>query len=158
MRIPALVVAAALACAPPAQAASDKPAANAAFLAANAKAAGVASLPAIQYRVLKSGPIDGPSPVRASTIRVRYEGRFLDGTVFNTSADGNPDGVATFALQKLIPGWITILQQMHVGDEWRVWIPPQYAYGHRGKETVPPDSILDFRIELLEVSDTPPAT
>ncbi|HEX5378195.1 MAG TPA: FKBP-type peptidyl-prolyl cis-trans isomerase [Phenylobacterium sp.] len=159
MKIPALALAAALACALPAMAAPavDPVAANAEFLARNAQAPGVKSLPAIQYEVLRSGPADGPQPVRASTIRVRYEGRFLDGTVFNTSADGNPDGIATFPLQRLIPGWIAVLQQMRVGDEWRVFIPPEFAYGHRGKDTVPPDSVLVFRIELLGVSEPPAA-
>jgi len=155
MKIPALALAAALACALPA--AADPVKANAEFLARNARAKGVKSMPAIQYEVLKSGPAEGVGPVRASTIRVRYEGRFLDGTVFNTSSDGNPDGVATFALQKLIPGWIGVLQLMRPGDEWRVWIPPEFAYGHRGKDTVPPNSILVFKIELLEVLEAPPA-
>jgi FKBP-type peptidyl-prolyl cis-trans isomerase len=156
MRRPALALAAALVLAFPALAA-DPIQANAQFLAQNAKAPSVRSLPAIQYEVLKSGPPDGAQPVRASTIRVKYEGSFLDGAVFNTSADGNPDGIATFPLQRLIPGWITVLQQMHVGDEWRVWIPPEFGYGHRGKETVPPDSVLVFRIELLGVETPPPA-
>jgi FKBP-type peptidyl-prolyl cis-trans isomerase FklB len=160
MRRPALALAAGLAFALPALAAAPPAApvqANAQFLARNAKAPGIKWLPAIQYEVLKSGPPDGQQPVRASTIRVKYEGKFLDGTVFNTSADGNPDGVATFALQRLIPGWITVLQQMHVGDEWRVWIPPEFGYGHRGKETVPPDAVLVFKIELLSVETPPPA-
>ena len=155
MKISALALVAALACALPA--AADPVEANAEFLARNAKAPGVQSLPAIQYQILRSGPADGERPTRASTIRVRYEGRFLDGRVFNTSADGNPDGVATFALQKLIPGWIALLQQMRPGDEWRAFIPPEFAYGHRGKDTVPPNSVLVFKIELLGVSDTPPA-
>jgi len=127
------------------------------FLARNAHVPGVTSLPAIQYQVLKSGPADGPHPTRASTIRVRYEGRFLDGTVFNTSAEGSDDGIATFPLQKLIPGWVAVLQLMRPGDEWRVWIPPEFAYGHKGKETIPPDSVLVFKIELIEVSEPPPA-
>jgi peptidylprolyl isomerase/FKBP-type peptidyl-prolyl cis-trans isomerase FklB len=152
-----LALCAAAALALPARAAPDTLQANADFLATNAKAPGVKVLPAIQYEVLRSGPPDGPQPRRSSTIRVRYEGRLLDGKVFNTSADGNPDGIATFPLQKLIPGWIAILQQMHVGDEWRVFIPPDFAYGRRGKETVPPDALLIFKIELLEVSEPPPA-
>ncbi len=168
MKTPALILAAGLAsalgaCTLPAAAQvavatpPNTPDANAAFLAGNAKATGVKLLPAIQYQVLKSGPETGPHPIRASTIKVRYEGRFLNGQVFNTSADGNPDGIATFALQKLIPGWITVLQQMRPGDVWQVWIPPQFAYGAKGKETVPPEAILVFRIELLEVLETPPA-
>jgi FKBP-type peptidyl-prolyl cis-trans isomerase len=169
MKPPALVLAAALACvltpcALPAAAQPDAgkaavantPEANAAFLARHARTAGVRLLPAIQYQVIKSGPDAGPHPTRASTIKVRYEGRFLNGQVFNTSADGNSDGIATFALQKLIPGWITVLQQMRPGDVWQVWIPPEFAYGAKGKETVPPQAILVFRIELLEVLETPP--
>lgn len=173
MKTPALVLAATLAwatlpLAEPADAQSDPakvavasppntPEANAAFLARHARTAGVRLLPAIQYQVISSGPDAGPHPTRASTIKVRYEGRFLNGQVFNTSADGNPDGIATFALQKLIPGWITVLQQMRPGDVWQVWIPPEFAYGAKGKETVPPQAILVFRIELLEVSETPAA-
>ena len=162
MRTLPLALCAAFALALPAFAAppagpADPVRANAQFLAKNAKATGVRSLPAIQYEVLKSGPADGASPTRQSTIRVRYEGKLLDGTVFNTSADGNPDGIATFPLQKLIPGWITVLQQMRPGDEWRVFIPPEFAYGHKGKETVPPEALLIFKIELLSVETPPPA-
>jgi FKBP-type peptidyl-prolyl cis-trans isomerase len=169
MQTPALALAAALACALPAAAQApasapvavatppNTPEANAAFLARNAKATGVRLLPAIQYQVITPGPETGPRPVRASTIKVRYEGRFLNGQVFNTSADGNADGIATFPLQKLIPGWITILQQMRPGDVWQVWLPPEFAYGFKGKDTVPPLSVLVFRIELLEVLETPPA-
>jgi len=168
MQTPALVLVAALALALPAAAQSgpgrvaaatppNTPEANATFLARHARTSGVKVLPAIQYEVIKSGPETGPHPIRASTIKVRYEGRFLNGQVFNTSADGNADGIATFALQKLIPGWITILQQMRPGDVWQVWIPPEFAYGAKGKDTVPPQSILVFRIELLEVLETPPA-
>ena len=162
MKTQALAFCAALAFAHPALAAppagpADPIKANAAFLAKNAKAPGVKSLPAIQYEVLKSGPETGEHPTRQSTIKVRYEGKLLDGTVFNTSADGNPDGVATFPLQRLIPGWITVLQQMRPGDEWRVFIPPEFAYGAKGKETVPPSALLIFKIELLSV-ETPPPT
>lgn len=149
MRFVPLALAAVLACASPAVASAD-PAANAAFLARNAKAPGVKSLPAIQYEVLRSGPAEGVSPTRADTIRVRYEGTFLDGTQFDSSAS-SPGGVASFPLQKLIPGWIAVLQQMRPGDEWRVFLPPDFAYGRRGKEIIPPDSLLIFKIELVEV-------
>ncbi|WP_309644453.1 FKBP-type peptidyl-prolyl cis-trans isomerase [Phenylobacterium sp.] len=154
MKILALALAAALACALPA--AADPGKANAEFLARNAKAKGVKSLPAIQYEILRSGPADGVQPTRASTIRVRYEGRFVDGVVFDASAKGSPDGIATFPLQRLIPGWVTVLQQMRPGDEWRVVIPPDFAYGAKGKDIIPPDSILIFKIELVEVQPTPP--
>ena len=144
--LPVALFAAAL----PALSWAGAPEENAAFLAKNAGATGVMSLPAIQYRVLKSGPANGPSPTRASTIKVRYEGRFLTGEMFDSSAD-EPDGAATFPLGRLIPGWVTLLQLMKPGDIWEAWLPPQFAYGAKGKETIPPDSVLMFRIELVAV-------
>lgn len=131
-------------------ASADAKADNAAFLAKNATAEGVQTLPAIQYKVLKSGPADGPITRRSSTVHVRYEGRFLNGKVFNTSAEVSPaDGIAVFPLQKLIPGWLTVLQLMKPGDEWEVYLPPVFGYGASGKDTVPPNSLLIFRIELV---------
>lgn len=124
--------------------------ANADFFARNAKAPGVISLPSIQYKVVKSGPIDGPHPKRSSTIKVRYEGKFLDGRVFDSSKD-EPDGAATFPLNRLIPGWVTVLPLMRPGDEWIIYLPPQYAYGAAGKDIIPPSTPLEFRIELVEV-------
>ena len=129
---------------------------NLAFLKKNATAAGVVSLPAIQYQVLKSGPADGPHPTRASTIKVRYEGRLLDGKVFDSS-EKEGDGAATFPLQKLIPGWITVLQLMRPGDQWMLYLPPEFAYGLNGKGPIPPDSVLVFKVELVSVSEPPPA-
>ncbi|WP_304177350.1 FKBP-type peptidyl-prolyl cis-trans isomerase [Phenylobacterium aquaticum] len=147
---------AALIAAAPGLAGADALADNAAFLAANAKAAGVVSLPAIQYKVLKSGPTDGPHPTRASTIRVKYEGRLLDGKVFNTSQEVSPtDGIATFELGKLIPGWVALLRLMRPGDVWEAYLPPEFAYGHPGKETIPPDALLVFKIELVGLGETP---
>jgi peptidylprolyl isomerase/FKBP-type peptidyl-prolyl cis-trans isomerase FklB len=133
---------------------------NLTFLKKNATASGVVSLPAIQYQVLKSGPTDGPHPSRASTIKVRYEGRLLDGTVFDASDKGDgkdPDGTATFPLQKLIPGWIAVLQLMRPGDQWMLYLPPEFAYGAKGKGPIPPDSVLVFKVELVSVSEPPPA-
>ena len=124
--------------------------ANAEFFARNAAAPGVTTIPGIQYKVLKSGPPEGRHPKRSSTIKVRYEGRFLDGRVFDSSKD-DPDGAVTFPLEKLIPGWVTLLPLMRPGDEWIVYLPPQYAYGAAGKDIIPPNTPLQFRIELLEV-------
>ncbi len=124
--------------------------ANAEFFARNAKAPGVITIPGIQYKVLKSGPPDGRHPKRSSTIKVRYEGKFLDGRVFDSSKD-DPDGAVTFPLEKLISGWVTVLPLMRPGDEWIVYLPPQYAYGAAGKDMIPPNTPLEFRIELVEV-------
>ena len=53
--------------------------------------------------------------------------------------------------QKLIPGWVTLLQLMRPGDVWEAYLSPEFAYGHPGKETIPPDSLLIFKIELVSV-------
>jgi FKBP-type peptidyl-prolyl cis-trans isomerase len=132
------------------------PAAQAHFLADNAKQTGVVVLPGLQYKVLKSGPADGPHPVRAGEITVRYEGRFIDGKVFNTSPDQGA-GSTVFPLQKLIPGWIAGLQMMRPGDVWMLYVPAYLAYGAAGKDYIPPNSTLIFKIELLSVSAPPAA-
>lgn len=124
--------------------------ANAEFFARNAQAPGVKTIPGIQYKVLKSGPANGPHPKRSSTIKVRYEGKFLDGRVFDSSKD-DPDGAVTFPLAQLIPGWVTVLPLMRPGDEWAIYLPPEYAYGPAGKEIIPPNTALEFRIELVEI-------
>lgn len=120
--------------------------------AAAAKPAWTA-LPAIRYRVLKTAAEPGFSPGRRDTVTVNYELKLADGKVVETTF--GTDKPATLQLNRLIPGWQAVLPMMHVGDEWEILIPPQYAYGARGNETIPGDSTLDFRIELLAV--TPPA-
>lgn len=126
--------------------------ANAQFFTRNAQAPGVKTIPGIQYKVLKSGPEDGRHPSRSSTIKVRYEGKFLDGKVFDSSKN-DPDGAVTFPLGKLIPGWVTVLPLMRPGDEWVIYLPPEYAYGPAGKDIIPANTPLEFRIELVEVLD-----
>jgi FKBP-type peptidyl-prolyl cis-trans isomerases 1 len=123
-----------------------------AFFAKNAGSPGVVTIPGIQYKVLKSGPADGRHPARSSTIKVRYEGKFLDGCVFDSSKN-DPEGAVSFPLDRLIPGWVTVLQLMRPGDEWIVYLPPEYAYGAKGKDMIPPDAPLEFRIELLDIVD-----
>lgn len=131
--------------------ASVDQAADRAALEANARAPGVVTLPGLQYQVLASGPASGARPTRADEVTVRYEGRFLDGRVFNTSPEGGR-GVTTFPLQRLIPGWIAALQMMRPGDTWRLWLPPHLAYGASGKDYIPPHSTLVFTVELVGAS------
>jgi len=128
-----------------------------AFLARNARADGVVVLPGLQYRILKSGPADGPHPSRADDITVRYVGQFLDGKTFNTSPD-NGAGTTVFPLQKLIPGWVAALPLMRPGDVWMLYLPSYLAYGAPGKSYIPPDSTLVFRVELVAVSPHVDAT
>lgn len=136
---------------PRADGAAAPPADERAFLASNAKAAGVVSLPGLQYKVRRSGPMAGRRPTRADEVTVRYEGRFLDGRVFSTSADQGR-ATTTFALQKLIPAWLSALQLMRPGDEWMLYAPAHLAYGAAGKSYIPPNSTLVFRIELVSVA------
>ena len=140
-------------------AAEPAPDASAAFFAKNASAPGVTTLPGLQYKIVKSGPATGAHPLRSDDVVVRYEGRFLDGKVFNTSPGGGSE-TTTFPLQKLIPGWIAALQMMRPGDIWMLYLPPHLAYGSAGKAYIPPDSTLIFKVELVSSGphvDAPPA-
>ena len=118
-----------------------------AFLANNAKAPGVVSLPSgLQYKVIASGPKDGPSPKLGDIIKVNYEGKLLNGQVFDSSfARGK---AAIMPADGLIQGWLEALPKMKVGDEWMLFIPPELAYGSRDLGEIPPDSTLVFRLKL----------
>jgi FKBP-type peptidyl-prolyl cis-trans isomerase len=132
--------------------------ANAAFLAKNAKEAGVVTLPdGLQYKIVTSGPAEGEKPRAQDEVKVHYEGTLLSGEVFDSSFKrGEP---ATFPLNEVIPGWTEAMQLMRPGDEWTVWIPPQLGYGDEAKGPIPANSVLKFRIQLLGVlkHDAPPA-
>jgi FKBP-type peptidyl-prolyl cis-trans isomerase len=132
--------------------------ANAAFLAKNAKEAGVVTLPdGLQYKIVSSGPAGGEKPRAQDEVKVNYEGALLSGEVFDSSFKrGEP---ATFPLDEVIPGWTEVMQLMRPGDEWTVWIPPQLGYGEEAKGPIPANSVLKFRIQLLGVlrHDAPPA-
>ena len=119
-----------------------------AFLAENAVRDGVVSIAdSLQYIVLESG--DGASPAESDMVLVHYRGEFIDGTVFDSSYDrGEP---ATFPVSGVIPGWSTLLTHMKVGDKWRAFIPPALAYGPAGNNSIPPNKLLIFEMELLEI-------
>jgi FKBP-type peptidyl-prolyl cis-trans isomerase len=122
----------------PVPAAPPTAAAQADFLAKNAKAAGVKTLP--------SGPA-GPSPKAGDIIKVHYEGTLVSGQVFDSSiARGKP---VLFPLADLVPAWMEAVPMMHVGDEWMLYVPPQLGYGPQGAGPIPPNSVLIFRIKLL---------
>ena len=119
------------------------------FLAENAKKDGVKTLESgVQYKVIKEG--NGAIPTDTSVVKVNYEGRLIDGTVFDSSYKrGEP---ATFPVKSVIKGWTEILCHMPAGSEWEVYIPQELAYGEReqGKD-IKPFSALIFKLELLEV-------
>ncbi len=127
-----------------------------AYLASNAKTPGVITLRSgLQYKIIRSGPADGPSPLPGDEVKVNYEGKLLSGKVFDSSyARGVP---AAMPLDGLIPGWVEALQLMRPGDEWVLYIPPEQAYGSTGTGggEIPPESTLIFRIELLGILPGP---
>ena len=132
-------------------------AAATAFMSANAKAPGVLTLPSgVQYKVIATGPTDGAHPSPGDEVKVNYEGKLLDGKVFDSSfARGAP---ADFPLGGLIPAWVEALQRMRPGDEWILYVPPTMGYGDKASGPIPPNSLLIFRIQLLGVLPHPGGT
>jgi len=103
----------------------------------------------LKYQVLKHGT-GTVSPKATDTVTVNYEGKLLDGTVFDSSiARGQP---ASFPLNAVIPGWTEGLQLMKVGDKFKFEIPANLAYGANSPSpTIPPNSTLIFEVELLGI-------
>ncbi len=120
-----------------------------AFLAANKTKDSVITLPSgLQYKILREGT--GRIPAKTDTVVVNYQGRLLDGTVFDDSyARGEP---VTFPVSGVIPGWIEALQLMKEGSKWQLFIPPDLAYGERGAgQRIGPNEALIFDVELMKV-------
>ena len=119
------------------------------FLKENAKKEGIKVLPSgVQYKVIKEGT--GAMPADTSRVRVNYEGKTLDGKVFDSSYKrGQP---ADFRANQVIKGWTEALVHMPAGSTWEVYIPQELAYGERQQGAdIKPFSMLIFKIELLEV-------
>ena len=119
------------------------------FLAENAKKEGVKVLPSgVQYKVIKEGT--GAMPKDTSLVKVHYEGKTIDGKVFDSSYKRNEP--ADFRANQVIKGWTDALVHMPAGSIWEVYIPQELAYGERQQGTdIKPFSTLIFKIELLEV-------
>ena len=120
------------------------------FLVENAKKEGVKTLAGgVQYKVIKEG--NGAIPADTSRVKVNYEGRLLDGTVFDSSYKrGEP---AEFRCNQVIKGWTEALVHMPAGSVWEVYVPQELAYGPRQQgNDIKPFSMLIFKIELLEVN------
>lgn len=121
------------------------------FLAQNGQRSGVTTTASgLQYEVLESGATSGSSPAATDSVLAHYEGRFIDGEVFDSSIQrGEP---AQFMLNQVIPGWTEGLQLMKPGDKWRLYIPSDLGYGPTGSGPIPPFSVLVFDVELIEVN------
>ena len=120
-----------------------------AFLEANKEKADVHVLPSgVQYKVIKEGT--GEIPSEKSTVTIHYEGRFLDGTVFDSSYEKEP---VAFNCDEVIAGFEDALVHMPVGSTWEVYIPQEQAYGVRGVHNIEPYSMLIFKIELISVDN-----
>ena len=118
------------------------------WLAANKNKAGVKTLPSgVQYKVIKEGK--GAMPQDTSTVIVNYEGKTIDGKVFDSSYKrGEP---ITLKANQVIKGWTDALVHMPAGSVWEVYIPQNLAYGDREQGQIKPFSALIFKIELVKV-------
>ena len=119
------------------------------FLKKNAEEPGVTvTASGLQYKVIRDGEGNPPGP--HSRVNCHYEGRLIDGQVFDSSyTRGVP---AKFGLDQVIPGWTEGLQLMKVGSKYEFYIPADLAYGEVGVPgAIPGNSTLIFTVELLEV-------
>lgn len=120
------------------------------FLAENAKRPEVKTTETgLQYEVLQEG--NGPKPTAADAVEVHYEGRLIDGTVFDSSYERGE--TITFPLNRVIPGWTEGLQLMPVGSKYRLYIPSNLGYGPQGTPGGPigPNATLIFDVELISI-------
>jgi len=105
----------------------------------------------LRYIVLKPGKAGGPTAAPGMIAKVLYKGMLLDGTVFDKSPDTAHPLVTRIGRGELIEGWDEALQKMHAGEKWLLIVPPEMAYGARGKPpTIPRSATLVFEMELVE--------
>ncbi len=102
----------------------------------------------LQYRIIVLGT--GEKPSSADTVRVHYEGRFVNGEVFDASRRHSENPVE-FPLNRVISGWIEAVQLMPVGSTFELYIPADLGYGERGNERIPPAKMLVFTVELIDI-------
>lgn len=116
------------------------------FLVENASKEGVTTTASgLQYEVITEQ--EGPTAKAMNRVSVNYKGTLLDGTVFDESRAGPVE----FGLQQVIPGWTEGVQLMSVGDKYRFFLHPDLAYGSGSVGQIPPNSLLIFEVELLEI-------
>ena len=125
-----------------------------AYMAKVAKEPGVKVLPSgLAYKIVHSGPATGLKPQLNDEVKVHYEGKLQDGTVFDSSYERVQP--AAMPLKGLVPGWMEALPMMRPGDEWILYVPSNLGYGAEGQGPIPPGAPLIFRIELIDVLPGP---
>ena len=121
-----------------------------AFLEQNAKAQGITTTASgLQYRILRPG--SGATPKATDRVLAHYEGKLLNGSVFDSSYDrGEP---VEFAVNLLVPGWTEALQLMKVGGKWELFLPAELGYGVQGSPggRIGPNEVLHFTLELIDI-------
>ena len=117
------------------------------FLAENEKKEGVQKTASgLQYKVITEGT--GAKPKATDTVTVHYEGKLIDGKVFDSSYErGEP---VSFRLNEVIKGWTEGVQLMNTGSKYELYIPSDLAYGETGNPNIEPNSVLIFTVELLD--------
>ncbi|MFC2137069.1 FKBP-type peptidyl-prolyl cis-trans isomerase [Bacteroidota bacterium] len=119
------------------------------FLESNSTEEGVITTESgLQYKILEEGV--GESPIETDKVKVHYRGTLIDGTEFDSSYKrGQP---ATFAANRVIPGWTEALTMMKQGSKWMLYIPSELGYGERGAgQMIGSNEVLIFEVELLEI-------
>ena len=120
------------------------------FLAQNSTKDSVVTLPSgLQYKVLTMGT--GPKPTATQEVHVKYEGKLVDGKVFDSSYT-RKDQITKFRANQVIKGWTEALQLMPVGSKWELYIPQELGYGDRQSGQIPPYSTLIFTVELVDIT------
>ena len=103
----------------------------------------------LMYKVLTKG--EGAKPTVNSTVTVNYEGKLIDGKIFDSSYQRGSS--ASFGVSDVIAGWTEALQLMPTGSTWELYIPPNLAYGERGVPgVIPPNSFLIFKVDLISIN------
>ena len=124
--------------------------ANRDWLVAKSREEGVNVLPGgVYYKVLAEGDATSATPTPSSVITAHYTGKTIDGATFDSSRGDVP---LACRLRDLIEGLSSSMQQMHIGDQWEVYIPAEMGYGKFSQPSIPGGSTLIFDIELLAIN------
>lgn len=122
---------------------------NEKWLEINKKKEGVkVTASGLQYKVLKEG--DGPLPTDTTVVRCHYEGKLIDGTVFDSSYERNQPMEVNMAQPQVIKGWVEALKMMPAGSIWEIYIPYKLGYGVQDMGQIKPFSTLIFKVETLK--------